>query len=883
MVRLVATLAGLALSRAAPQGLFDDLLNEGGEITPTQNQLEDPAGACYLDNVTRDLNGDIFTIPTTEANGVLFCLSSCAEKQFIYAGVQATQWCLCGNTFGLYGPAPETDCNLPCADAGSGETCGAIWRSNVYLSGYTPEPIPEVPNGECFVDVGADRDLDMVEILMPQLELFESNVLWCQKHCGEEGYLYAGVHAQNWCLCGDSFGKHGLAPVDECNLTCNDEENFCGAQWRNNIYESIFPSPPTPVESPTPIEVPTGECFIDVGEDRDLSGAELQIPLVEDSIFWCRTTCGNLDLTYAAVQAMNWCLCGDSFGKHGQTLDEECNLTCQEGDSICGGLWRNNVYVSIVQEPTEIKETEVEEKIQHDPQGECYIDNGENRDLDGADFNVPTDVVNSIAWCQNACAEIELCYAAVQASNWCLCGESFGKYGQTLDEECNLTCQEGENTCGGFWRNNVYVSKRFNEAETALDWDDWNMAPSTPTHVPCEKGQEESCGVVQPETPELPTPVAPTPGNPTPGPGPVVPTPVNPTPDVPTPVEPTPIQPEDCGPFGIFCPTPVEPVIPEVPTPVVPMPVEPEECGPFGILCQTPSEPELEPLNLCFDRAGNRRTVEEGEWEEVSADPNLPTGCVTCHCIADDFGNTFVECQNQALFCPENIFMVENKEVSCAANQEPVVAVVDCCYDKICQMVEEEDPETPVAPVDEWPLNLCFDKSGNQRTVEDGDWEEESVDPNLPLGCVTCHCVADNLGNTLRECNNRALFCPINIFMVENKEISCAADERAVVRVVDCCYDKVCEAVGEPSALTPLTPEPEQPTPWVPSPSAEPEPEGEDCDEKTETLPSTPSWSPIPEGQNGDDCHCQTHSREELERLHYLAYLKYQNQGQAHD
>jgi hypothetical protein len=47
------------------------------------------------------------------------------------AGVQYGSYCFCGNSYGRYGKAPESECNMPC----SGDPnikCGGTWRNSVY-------------------------------------------------------------------------------------------------------------------------------------------------------------------------------------------------------------------------------------------------------------------------------------------------------------------------------------------------------------------------------------------------------------------------------------------------------------------------------------------------------------------------------------------------------------------------------------------------------------------------------------------------------------------------------------------------------------------------------------------------------------------------------
>lgn len=65
--------------------------------------------------------------------------------------------CFCANSYGRFGPAPLSDCNMPCAGQSS-LTCGAAWRNSVYSSGYFPTPAPSSGFIGCYIDQDS-RDL----------------------------------------------------------------------------------------------------------------------------------------------------------------------------------------------------------------------------------------------------------------------------------------------------------------------------------------------------------------------------------------------------------------------------------------------------------------------------------------------------------------------------------------------------------------------------------------------------------------------------------------------------------------------------------------------------------------------------------------------------
>jgi hypothetical protein len=58
---------------------------------------------------------------------------SLPPRLFAYAGSQAGDQCLCGNTYGSQGQAPESDCNIPCA-GDSNEMCGGPFRNSIYAT-----------------------------------------------------------------------------------------------------------------------------------------------------------------------------------------------------------------------------------------------------------------------------------------------------------------------------------------------------------------------------------------------------------------------------------------------------------------------------------------------------------------------------------------------------------------------------------------------------------------------------------------------------------------------------------------------------------------------------------------------------------------------------
>jgi len=85
---------------------------------------------CFRDtNAPLDLDG---YIERSQANTPGRCVAICKSKGFRYAGVQYGESCLCGNSYGRYGPA--SNCVMACTGDPS-ETCGGGFANYVYATG----------------------------------------------------------------------------------------------------------------------------------------------------------------------------------------------------------------------------------------------------------------------------------------------------------------------------------------------------------------------------------------------------------------------------------------------------------------------------------------------------------------------------------------------------------------------------------------------------------------------------------------------------------------------------------------------------------------------------------------------------------------------------
>ncbi|CAH1776614.1 unnamed protein product [Owenia fusiformis] len=164
----------------------------------------------------------------------IMCNERCRNLGYKFAGSQHKTQCFCGNSFGRYGKAPESECSQPCS-GDSTQTCGDGHRNRVY-------DVSDIYIG-CYKDgMHSDpRDL-MRPVNGVNARINDITPDICNNRCRDLGYKYAGSQFGTQCFCGNKFGTYGQAPESECNVKCEGDANqFCGAGHRNNVYRVINP------------------------------------------------------------------------------------------------------------------------------------------------------------------------------------------------------------------------------------------------------------------------------------------------------------------------------------------------------------------------------------------------------------------------------------------------------------------------------------------------------------------------------------------------------------------------------------------------------------------------------------------------------------------
>jgi hypothetical protein len=84
----------------------------------------------------------------------------------------------------------------------------------------------------------------------------------------------------------------------------------------------------------------------------------------------------------------------------------------------------------------------------------CFVDRDSARDLDGPATFLSNNSPDS---CNAQCAGYA--YFGLQDTNWCYCGNAYGKYGLAPSSDCYMTCPIlTTGACGGFLRNSIYTT-----------------------------------------------------------------------------------------------------------------------------------------------------------------------------------------------------------------------------------------------------------------------------------------------------------------------------------------------------------------------------------------------------------------------------------------
>ncbi|CAL1701840.1 unnamed protein product [Somion occarium] len=330
-----------------------------------------PAGwtaqGCITDNPgARSLTGSTFT--DTQAMTVESCVNFCVSGGFVFAGLEFSQECYCGNNV-VDGAtnATSTDCNAACT-GNSKEICGGASRLSLFWSGVQPPPPPQtVPSVGLWNSLGcySDNVNGGRTLTVQTFPTGQTSAETCTDSCFNNGYPLAGMEFADECYCGLGFENGGApTPLADCSMPCaGNSSEFCGGPNRLNVYNftGTLPHGPTPPEGgggggggdapvfsvddlPAPWEY--AACYVDGAHGRVFPQELPDDPgLTVES---CIESCSSQNYTLAGVEFSVQCFCGNTL-VNGAVLGQEadCNMGCGgNATEACGGPNRLSVYTA---------------------------------------------------------------------------------------------------------------------------------------------------------------------------------------------------------------------------------------------------------------------------------------------------------------------------------------------------------------------------------------------------------------------------------------------------------------------------------------------------------------------------------------------------------
>ena len=84
---------------------------------------------------------------------------------------------------------------------------------------------------------------------------------------------------------------------------------------------------------------------------------------------------------------------------------------------MCGGAWRNSIYTALNEKVYDNFDENYElgkDFVQPDPEGKCFGDSVNTRDMWGAVTTIP-DGVNGLEFCKKYCAEKSFLFSALES------------------------------------------------------------------------------------------------------------------------------------------------------------------------------------------------------------------------------------------------------------------------------------------------------------------------------------------------------------------------------------------------------------------------------------------------------------------------------------
>ncbi|NWX00869.1 WSCD2 protein, partial [Caloenas nicobarica] len=191
---------------------------------------------CYVDNTRRrTLRGVSFF--DYKKMTVFRCQDNCAERGYLYAGLEFGAECYCGHKIQASN-ASESECNMECKGERS-NTCGGVNRLSIYRLELAQESARRYGSA---IFRGCFRRPDNVSIALPVSRIMlNMSVDKCVDFCTEKEYPLSAL-AGTSCRCGfptTLFTLHEREDEQLCAQKCAGEEfESCGTAEYLLVYQT---------------------------------------------------------------------------------------------------------------------------------------------------------------------------------------------------------------------------------------------------------------------------------------------------------------------------------------------------------------------------------------------------------------------------------------------------------------------------------------------------------------------------------------------------------------------------------------------------------------------------------------------------------------------
>ena len=128
-ILVVAMVVGQTSAQTPSPIFYVGCYNDYGGRTPSQGPRDLPIWFCQNGHNSPGIGCDVWAGQLVMTPP--FCSELCKGYKFFAVANGKNGNCFCGNSYGKYGKAPESDCNMPCP-GNSSWMCGGSYINRVY-------------------------------------------------------------------------------------------------------------------------------------------------------------------------------------------------------------------------------------------------------------------------------------------------------------------------------------------------------------------------------------------------------------------------------------------------------------------------------------------------------------------------------------------------------------------------------------------------------------------------------------------------------------------------------------------------------------------------------------------------------------------------------